>query len=195
MFYIEAREMMESRRKAIFLKRRLTFMRGKLFALGICALIAGPVVAADSVVIGHAVSNHFLSLPPCPDDGANGLVAICLDANYVWELKAVRTIAGPPVEGIVRAIASQHTQAKSEFVRSVELFVLRPITDQALRKSSRSNYYIVELSAKDSDDRYCLSMQPAKVGLQLDSSQVVANNDGDFCFKANLLGSRIAGSL
>jgi hypothetical protein len=86
--------------------------------------IATPALAEDSVVLGHGVSNAFLGELPCPER------SLCVDANYVWVLDADRTVAGPGVTGRVRAIATQHTDATAQFVKSVELFVLSPIQDQ-----------------------------------------------------------------
>jgi hypothetical protein len=78
----------------------------------------------------------------------------------------------------VKAISSQHVAATSKFVRSTELFVLRPIEDPALRRSSHADYYLVELSAKDSDGRYCLWDKPEEVGLRLKDTEVVVDNQG-----------------
>jgi hypothetical protein len=105
----------------------------------------------------------------------------------MWVLHAERTVVGPSVFGTVKAIASQHTEARSEFVRSVELFVLRPIEDRQLRKSSGAQYYIVALSPKDSNGRYCLQVELEEVGLRLDKADIIAGDGGAACFKAELL--------
>jgi hypothetical protein len=113
-----------------------------------------------------------------------------MDASYVWVLDADRTVAGPNVRGRVRAIASQHTDATSQFVKSVELFVLRPIQDSSVRKSSNAKYYLISLSPRDSLGRYCLSVRPADVGLTLDAAEVkVDSSDGHFCFSASAMAS------
>ena len=146
--------------------------------------IATPVVAADSVVLGHGVSNAFLSKPPCLEH------SLCMDASYVWVLDADHTVAGPLVSGRVRVIATQHTDATGEFVRSVELFVLSPITDSTLRKSSGATFYLISLSPRDSQGRYCISVKPSDVGLKLDPSEVAVDPDrGRSCFKASVLAS------
>ena|ERR1700730_11782664 len=151
--------------------------------VAVYALSSG-AVAADSVVFGHGVSNKFLAEAPCPGSG------LCMDASYVWVIDAVRTIVGPNVAGRVRAIASQHTDATSAFVKSVELFVLRPIKESKLRKSSGAEYYLVSLSPRDSANRYCLSVKPSDVGLKLSASDVVVDADsGGFCFTAAALAS------
>ena len=146
--------------------------------------VATPAMAEDSVVLGHGVSNAFLSHQPCSPD------YICVDGNYVWVLDATRTVAGPSVSGRIRAIVSQHTAANSRFVQSVEIFVLRPIDDSALQRSSGAKYYLISLSPRDADGRYCLSVAPKDVGLKLDASAVsVDPASGYFCFKATTVAS------
>jgi hypothetical protein len=151
--------------------------------LGALAL-ATPVVAADSVVLGHGVSNAFLSKPPCPEH------SLCMDALYIWVLDADHTVVGPSVTGTVRAIATQHTDATTQFARSVELFVLSPITNPTLRKSSGARFYLISFSPRDSQGRYCISVNPNDVGLKLDPAEVsVDSGSGGFCFKASVLAS------
>ena len=139
------------------------------------------------MVLGRGISNYFLSKQPCPQPEDSNLASICLDANFIWVLSARRTIVGPPVRGTVRAIFSQHVAATSKFVRSTELFVLRPINDPALRKSSHADYYVVDLSIKDSDGRYCLWDKPEEVGLRLNDNDVVVLGEGQSCFNATLI--------
>jgi hypothetical protein len=153
-------------------------------AAGAFALPTAAAVAADSVVLGHGVSNAFVSAPPCPAGSA------CMEANYLWVLEADRTITGPDIKGKVRAIAVQHTDATAKFVTSVELFVLRPIQDPSMRKSLGADYYLVSLSPRDPQGQYCLSLNPGDVGLKLDASEVrVDTSSGHFCFSATALTS------
>src|SRR4051812_32664287 len=77
--------------------------------------------AVDSVVLGHGLSNAFFGEIECqPTD-------LCMDSLYVWQLDAKQTLAGPRVQGRVRAVIAVHGPATSGFVKSVELFVLRPV--------------------------------------------------------------------
>jgi hypothetical protein len=148
------------------------------------ALASTAAVAADSVVLGHGVSNAFLSSLPCAGN------SVCLDAQYVWVLDAGRTLSGPKVTGRVKAIATQHTEATARFVNSVELFILRPIKDASVRRSSRAAFYLVSLSPRDAQGRYCLSVNPSTVGLTLDPSEISVDGDsGSFCFSAAALAS------
>jgi hypothetical protein len=164
-------------------------MRRASFSLILMSLTtaSSPALSSDSVVLGRGISNYFLSRQPCPQPEDSNLTNICLDANFIWVLSARRTIVGPPVRGTVRAIVSQHVAAASKFVRSTELFVLRPIDDPALRKSSHADYYLVDLSSKDSDGRYCLWDKPEEVGLRLKDSDVVVRDEGRSCFNATLI--------
>jgi hypothetical protein len=162
------------------------------FSLILVSLIAAPSSAfsSDSVVLGHGISNYFLSKQPCPQPEGSNLANICLDANFIWVLSAKRTIVGPPIRGTIRAIFSQHVAATSKFVRSTELFVLRPIDDPVLRKSSHAEYYLVDLSIKGSDGRYCLWDKPEEVGLRLKDTDVVVRDEGQSCFDATLITER-----
>jgi hypothetical protein len=149
--------------------------------LALIALTLGSsAFARDSVVIGRGISNSFLSKVDCP------VGTICLDAQYLWVLISNRTVVGPPVEGQIRAISMQHTDAIQQFVTSVELFVLRPIESATIRSSSGADFYIVALSPRDPAGRYCLSVNPATVGLHLDPTRVRAAG-GSYCFDAQSL--------
>ena len=149
-------------------------------AIGLTA--GGQAPAADSVVIGHGISNSFFSDAPCAPD------LICMAARYLWILDVRRTVSGPSVVGRIRVVASQHTDANEQFVKSVELFVLKPIDDSSLQRTSGARYYLVALSARDSSGNYCLSVDPGGAGLKLDSLQVsVDAKSGFFCFRADLL--------
>ena len=152
-------------------------------ALDACALATpAAALAADSVVLGHGVSNAFHTSSPCPPD--------CMGAEYIWVLDAHRTVSGPKVTGRIRAITFQHTDATSQYVKSVELFVLRPIEDASIRKSSGADYYLVSLSPRDSRGRYCLNMKPSELDLTVAASEVTVDaSSGYYCFKASALAS------
>ena len=145
--------------------------------------LSGTARGADSVVLGHGIANQYYASLPCPAD------SICLDAQYRWELEAARTIVGPLVKGRVRALISQHTDATRKFVQSVELFVLRPIQDPALREASGAQYYLVSLSPLYEKNQYCLSVRPSEVGLAVPESQII-KNEGSYCFPGSLLKGR-----
>lgn len=139
-----------------------------------------PAAAAGinaSVVLGHGVSNTFFSKASCARD------SVCLDSWYVWKITVTQTVAGAAVPGIVSVLAEQHTEATTEFVRSVELFVLRPVTDAALSAASHSNFEVLAMSARDDHGRYCLPFTPSDVGLKLAPTEV--DHSGDrYCFTA-----------
>ena len=153
----------------------------KRFLLILVALtIPGLALAADSVVLGRGISNSFFSKVACPEN------TICRDSQYVWVLKARRTLAGPPVKGTVRGLIMQHSAATPDLVSSTELFVLRPIEDSALRASSGATFYILSLAPKGIDGQYCLDINPATVGLNLEPP-VAPDQFGFYCFDSRQL--------
>jgi hypothetical protein len=148
-----------------------------------CLALSGRAIGADSVVLGRGIANQYYADLPCPAD------SICLDATYIWELEAARTVAGPLVKGRIRALISQHTDATRKFVQAAELFVLREIQVPNLRKISGAQYYLLSLSRRYNNDEYCLSMRPADVGLAVPESQIT-ERDGNYCFSRRFLGER-----
>jgi hypothetical protein len=143
----------------------------------VALLVGTPVFADDSVIIGRGISNSFQFKVDCPADW------LCVDAQYLWVLSADRTVVGPPIEGKVRAIAIQHVDATQTYVNSVELFVLSRISGPS---PSGADFWIVALSPRYPDGRYCLSVDPSAIGLRLDPAKVSAH-DGSYCFDARLL--------
>jgi hypothetical protein len=152
----------------------------RLVAMLLGLACASTAFSADSVVIGRGVSNSFLSKVECTAGD------LCVDARYVWVLSVARTIAGPTVQGKIRAVAFQHVDATPQFVRSVELFVLSPIDDSAPRGSSGADFYIVSLSPRGGDGRYCLDVDPETVGLHLKPGDIKFR-ENRYCFAATLL--------
>ena len=65
----------------------------------------GQAPAADSVVVGHGISNSYFSDAPCAPD------LICMEARYLWILDVRRTVSGPSVVGRIRVVASQQADA------------------------------------------------------------------------------------
>jgi hypothetical protein len=143
-----------------------------LFALGFfCAV---PASAIDSVILGRGLSNEFFAELECsPTD-------ICMDSLYVWELDAKRTLAGPTITGRVRAVVSVHGLATSEFVRSVELFVLRPVEKSDADHPDLPTFSLLALSPRYPGGKYCLYIDPRSVGLEVKTS---TSSDGMFCFR------------
>jgi len=130
-----------------------------------------------SVVLGHGVSNVFLSLGAC-DPGE-----LCMDARYLWTLRAERTIAGPSVRGVVRAVTSQHTDATAQFVKSVELLVLVRVSDAAARSADGAEYSLVTLSPRYPGNRYCLAIDPLELGIRMPRGHVTRDPQSSYyCF-------------
>jgi hypothetical protein len=145
--------------------------------------LASPALGADTVAIGKGISNSFASDLTCEGE------TICLDSLYMWIFDATRTVSGPTVKGRTKALIAQHVDATPQFVKSVELFVLRPIEDVKLRRSSGANYYLLSVSPRYADDMYCVSVDPEDLGLNLPKLEVTREAEGGhFCFKRKLLG-------
>jgi len=143
-----------------------------LFALACIA--AMPALAVDSVVLGRGVSNDFFAEIECsPTD-------LCMDSFYIWELDAKQTLAGPKVTGRVRAVIAVHTSATSKYVKSVELFVLRPVENFEANDSKSPAFNLVALSRRYAGGKYCLDVDPLSVGLEVESTR---STNGLFCFR------------
>jgi hypothetical protein len=157
--------------------------RHRSVALLFAGVIAtSPILAADSVVLGKGISNAYAADLMCAQS------EICLDSVYVWEFDAERTVAGPGVSGRVRAVIVQHADATPEFVRSVRLFVVRPIEDLKMRETYDAQYRLLALSPLYRRGKYCLSVSPEEVGLQIAASQIEMDPDSDYyCFPRVLL--------
>jgi len=151
-------------------------------------LLSGYVMAADSVILGSGLPNYFLAIPSCSQDA--GFTTICLDADYIWVLESRHTISGPKIAGTIRAVSSQHVAASPDFLKSVELFVLRPIEDPVVRRNSHAAYYLVAVSPRDRSGLYCFSDDPAEFGLKLTDADVVRDGHGRFCFADAALAHR-----
>lgn len=154
--------------------------RAALLLVG--ALTAGSALAAESTVLGKGVSNAYAGDVACTD------LRSCMQGLFVWELEATRTVAGPPLTGRVRALATQHVDATPKFVRSVELFVVRPIDDPAVREAYGADYYLLALSPRHERSTYCLPMNPADIGLDIPSDEIAVDVDsGYYCFARRLV--------
>ena len=154
----------------------------KQILLVVLAAIATKVYGEDSVVLGRGISNEYASDLPCSKD------SICMNSMYMWTFAAKRTIVGPEVKGKVRFLAAQHTDATPKFVKSVELFVLRPIDDKKVAETSGAQYYLLSLSPRYENGTYCISVNPEEVGLRLQKSDVSIDRESNYyCFKKSRL--------
>lgn len=148
---------------------------------GIFLVLVPQAYAADSIIIGRAVSNSYAkaldeAAGPCPED------SICLDAIFRWIIVPTSTLAGPPLKGRIRALTYQHTGMND---KSVRLFVLRPIGNVEIPHSHDDRYYLVSSSPVYDDGTYCISVDPCASGLHL--RNVTKRGDGNYCFDHHLL--------
>ena len=146
----------------------------RLVAILVVVLASGhPARAADSVVVGRAVSNTFI--PTVYDGCVDG---ICLEPWFVWKLSISRTISGPPVTG--RVLASHQQHAGFTGIERYRVFLLSPIEQPAQRKILHADFYLVEMS-----ENQCLSEKPQE--LSAADVHVVHTDHGDrYCFALSL---------
>jgi hypothetical protein len=156
-------------------------MRCLLLCFLFISTLIQTALGADSVVLGKGINNAYIGKLPClPNE-------ICLDAMWVWTFEAERTLAGPPIKGTVRIFSGQDASATDKFIKSVELFVIRPIKDPKLRKITEAHYELVSLSALHEDGSYCISEDPNRLGLRLQKSQIHIDSSGYYCLKKGLI--------
>jgi hypothetical protein len=111
-----------------------------------------------------------------------------MNSSFRWEIDVRNTLAGPPIKGRVRAMAAQHAEALPSFVRSVEIFVLRPIVDDSLRQQCGADFELVTLSPRYEGGRYCLQESPSQLGLSVPESEISFEADtGSYCFASKLV--------
>jgi hypothetical protein len=151
----------------------------RLTILGFLVALISPALGADSIVLARALSNSYAASVPCPED------EICLDVLYRWAIDPKRTVAGPKIKGRIEAIRFQHVGVNDGYLKSLHLFVLRPIGEVEVPHPPNVTYYLVSSSPIYDDGNYCISVDPKSSGLHL--KNVVAGNDGDFCFDHKLL--------
>jgi len=146
-------------------------------ALVVLFLVAPNLACGSNLVfLGKGISDAFLSRVNCPDH------QVCMDSIYLWTFHIDKVLAGPRQSRSVRAIAYQHTYVAPEFMRSVEIFVLEPIQDQAIRSSYGADYELVSLSPREAHDQYCLSQSPRTLHLKVSRSHVTVDDDKLYCF-------------
>jgi hypothetical protein len=147
----------------------------KLFYVLAFATLAFSAFGADSVVVGRAISNTYSAGLPCGEN------EICLDSIYLWVIDPAKDLAGPKINGRVIAETYQHVGGNSHYLRSLRLFVLRPLTEiRDAPHASDAKYYLVASSPIYKDGSYCISVDPTELGLAL--KNVWAGSDGTFCF-------------
>ena len=151
-------------------------MRSSCLALTLIAL-SGAALADTSVVVGKGVANSWLHTPECAPD------AICMNAVFLWTLRANQTLSGPRVKGLVRAVTLQHAQVMPQFVRSFELFVLASIDDAKERAATGARFRILAMSREFENGSFCLNDRPETFGLRVPLGHVDVDPTGQlFCF-------------
>ena len=135
----------------------------------------GAARAADSVVVGRAVSNTYI---PGVEGACGPITAdeLCMDVWFVWKISVSRTISGPPIIGRVRASRPQHATFVRSYMRQNRLFLLRPIDDPEQRTLLQADYHLVDMS-----EDQCLDARPRE--LNGADVQITHTERGDvYCF-------------
>lgn len=110
-------------------------------------------------------------------------------SGYVWLINARRTVSGPSVKGKIRIVAASHAQPTDRYLKTVQLFVLAPITE-GTGEADEPRFSLVASSPLRRGDKYCILMKPSEVGIPLSDDEVERDEQGAYCFeKRSLLES------
>ena len=131
--------------------------------------------ADNSIVIGHGIKV----------DGIAG--SGDWSSEYVWQIHAQRTLAGPTVKGAVRIIAVSHAQPKDSYVRTIELFVLAPVIQSKTESTAEPRFSLIASSPLYKRGKYCIPFKPFEVSIPLDDSEVQRDDIGFYCFTKEAL--------
>jgi hypothetical protein len=150
-------------------------MRLWLSIAGLC-FVGNLAFAADSAYLGRGVSSVSIAEAPCAPQ------EICVDSVLLWTFRVDRALSGPPVKGLVRAIEIGPLRTPRS-VKAVELFVLSPISDPAVRLKFGADYRLIAFSSRDHSDNFCLATEPSTLGLHIPPAHVTGDPAGGyFCF-------------
>jgi hypothetical protein len=108
------------------LRRTLSRLSCGITGFGILIALISPAYAADSIVIGRAVSNSYAkalsdsyeAAKPCPEE------SICMEVIFRWVIDAEKIIAGPAPQGRLKALTFQHTGVNDRYLKSLRLSCL-----------------------------------------------------------------------
>jgi hypothetical protein len=146
--------------------------------IALSMLLTAPAFAADSVVLGHAVSNGHMDYVEntCPEG------YICLHSWYKWVIDVDRTVSGPSVPtGRVVTARMQHTSMIPSYRRRLRLFVLKPIVDPEQRRELRADYFLEETS--EAHQMFCFLQNPKDFDLETKEIYVGLNDAREHCFE------------
>jgi hypothetical protein len=143
-----------------------------LFAL---IFLVADAYADNSIVIGHGIK----------------IDGVCetgdWDSGYIWLINARRTISGPAVKGKIRIIAMSHAQPKDSYLKTVQLFVLAPVTKDAAEASKEPTFSLIASSPLYRRDQYCIAFKPSEIGIPLNDTEVERNEHDAYCFSTQAL--------
>lgn len=117
----------------------------------VLALAATPLAceAADAVFCGRSLGHHHIKgvEVPCPEN------AICLNVWFRWQLQIDRVLEGPEIGGRVSAAVVQHGHFLPSYEKSLQVFVIRRIDDEAKRQLLGADFQLVSHSPGDDAKR------------------------------------------
>jgi hypothetical protein len=148
-------------------------------------LLAGPVLADGSVVVGTPVKQFpIYASGLCPSSDQLSEPAICMEAWVGWEIKVKKTLSGRTVMGRVRAARFQHIELNARQMKLYSLFVLKPIEDARIRMTLGADYYLEEASTPKT--MYCFDREPGSYGSGDYASVVIGSTRmTGYCFDLN----------
>ncbi len=146
----------------------------------VLVFMASQAKAADTLAIGHGISNKFASEWECPSE------QICMNGWFIWEISIDHTLAGPELEGRLRAAHVQHAEYKPKYVRRHSLFVLRRIEDEELKKTLGVEYQLVDFEMPV--EMYCTSHDPNTLGVKVPFVAIRKYQDiTEYCFSVSMI--------
>jgi hypothetical protein len=155
------------------IRLRMSARAGLMFAL---TLLAPGAQAENSIVIGHGIKVD--AVYASAGDWVSG---------YVWLIDADRTLSGPIVKGKVHVIAASHAQPKDSYLKTVQLFVLAPVSRDDADAKDEPRFSLIASSPRYGRDKYCVLFKPSEIGLPLSDAEVERDEHGAYCFSKKAL--------
>jgi hypothetical protein len=146
---------------------------GLLFAL---ILLSAEAYSDNSIVIGQGIK-------------VEGVFESAGEwqSGYIWLVNARRTVLGPDVKGKIRITAVSHAQPTDDYLKTVQLFVLAPVSADSAA-SDAPKYSLLASSPLDRNGQYCVWLKPSEISIPLSDTDVERDEHGAYCFsKASLL--------
>jgi hypothetical protein len=139
------------------------------------ALLVADAQAESSIVIGRGIKVEDV------------YVTGEWTSAYVWLIDAQRTVSGPTVKGKVRIFAASHAQPKDSYLKTVQLFVLTPVSREGAESNDEPRLSLIASSPRYGRDKYCVPFKPSAIGIPLSDAEVERDKYDDYCFTKKAL--------